>query len=63
MKRERLVVEVTDAGDPADFWPRLRRWLKSGWRGYQIRCVSVAPAPPPPHPAPPTSSAPPPSRG
>ncbi len=57
MKHERLVIEVTDAGDPADFWPRLRRWLKAGLRGYEIRVVSVAEVRRPPDPPPPSEAA------
>ncbi len=29
-------------GDP-DGTRRLRRWLKQSWRGYTLRCVSIAP--------------------
>ena len=42
MTRYRLEVEVIEKGWSANGMARLRRWLKSGLRGYGVVCKEIS---------------------
>jgi len=44
-RRRRFTVELEHVGTGDDF-QGLRRWLKTAWRSYNLRCISYATSPP-----------------
>ena len=43
--RRRFTIELEHTGNGDDI-QGLRRWLKTAWRSYSLRCISIATHPP-----------------